>query len=36
MMVPSVFDPPGAMMFPSAPPPMPPMISPVVPSSRRQ
>jgi hypothetical protein len=36
MIVPSVFDPPGAMMWPSTPPPMPPMISPVVPSSRSQ
>ena len=33
---PSVFDPPGAMMCPSAPPAIPPRTSPVVPSSRRQ
>jgi hypothetical protein len=36
IIVPSVFDPPGAMMWPSTPPPTPPMIKPVVPSSRRQ
>jgi hypothetical protein len=34
--VPSVFDPPGAMMWPRTAPLMPPMIRPVVPSSRRQ
>jgi hypothetical protein len=36
MIVPSVFDPPGAMMCPRTPPLMPPMIRPVVPSSRWQ
>ncbi len=36
MIVPSTFDPPGAMMLPSTPPATPPTIKPVVPSSLRQ
>ena len=36
MMVPSTFDSPGAMIVPSTAPDMPPMMSPVVPSSRLQ